>query len=140
MHCRSSAGRVPDRRTSFRALIECAVWSAVIAAATVPWTDFVGHTHWQKVQWIPFRSPPVRALDVVVNTLLYLPFGYTLMQASERRARVWHVMAVATALSVTVEWSQLYSHSRFPSVQDVLCNVCGAWIGARLAARRRPRD
>jgi len=44
---------------------------------------------------------------------------------------------VAFVLSVAVEWSQLYSHSRFPSVQDVLCDVCGALIGGWQAARRR---
>jgi glycopeptide antibiotics resistance protein len=125
----------------FRAAIGCAVWSAVIVAATAPWTDFVGHTHWQKVQWIPFRSPPVKLLDVVVNTLLYLPLGYTLASTFGSRGRVWRAVALAAALSLLVEWSQLYSHFRFPSVQDVICNVSGAWAGARLAARRtaRPR-
>ncbi len=113
------------------------MWSAVIVAATVPWTDFVGHTHWQKVQWIPFRSPPVRLLDVVVNIVLYLPFGYQLVRASASRARVWHAVALAGALSLTVEWSQLYSHSRFPSLQDVVCNILGSWIGAWWATRRQ---
>src|SRR6266545_7808520 len=37
-----------------RARIGFGVWSVVIVAATIPWTDLVGHTHWQKVQWIPF--------------------------------------------------------------------------------------
>ncbi len=120
-----------------KAPVACGVWSAVIVAATVPWTDFVGHTHWQKVQWVPFRSPPVRVIDVIVNILLYLPLGYTLLRASAPRARVWHAVAVASVLSLAAEWSQLYSHSRFPSLQDVVCNVFGAWVGARLAIRRQ---
>ena len=70
MPCRNSGGRV------FRARIVFGVWTAVIVAATVPWTDLVGHTHWGKVQWIPFVSPPVKLLDVVGNILLYAPFGY----------------------------------------------------------------
>jgi hypothetical protein len=125
-----------DRRPG-RAAIAFVVWSAVIVAATVPWTDLVGHTHWRKVQWLPFLSPPVKVIDVIVNVLLYVPFGYAWVRASPIRARLWHGAAVACALSVAVEWSQLYSHSRFPSVQDVLCNVCGAWVGGWLAARGR---
>ena len=111
----------------------------MILAVTVPWTDFVGHTHWQKVQWIPFFSPPVKLIDIVVNIALYFPFGYTLARASRPRGRVWHSVVLAAVISIGVEWSQLYSHLRFPSVQDVLCNVSGAWLGARLA-RREPSD
>jgi VanZ family protein len=40
------------------------------------------------------------------------------------------VVAIAGALSLTLEWSQLYSRSRFPSLQDVLCDVLGASGGA----------
>lgn len=119
------------------ASIAFVAWSAVILAVTVPWTDLVGHTHWAKVQWVPFRSPPVKAIDVVANILLYIPFGYAGLRASPLRARLWHTAALAFVLSVAVEWSQLYSHSRFPSVQDVLCNVSGAWIGGWLAIRGR---
>jgi glycopeptide antibiotics resistance protein len=129
-----------DRRKSFRARIWCGLWSAVILAVTVPWTDFVGHTHWQKVQWIPFRSPPVKIVDVAANTLLYVPLGYLLLKATAPRARLWHAAVLAGALSIAVEWSQLYSHYRFPSVQDVVCNVFGACVGAWLAPRRVRRD
>ena len=104
-------------RRSWRAGIAFAVWSAVILAATVPWTDLVGHTHWRKVQ--------------------YVPFGFAWVRASPFRPRLWHAAALAFVLSFAVEWSQLYSHSRFPSVQDVLCDVCGALIGGWLAARGR---
>jgi VanZ family protein len=147
MHYRNSPPSTPDhaewgegnqaaRRHTVRMRIGCAAWSGLIVAATVPWTSFVGHTHWQKVQWIPFYSPPVKILDVVVNVLLYAPFGYTLLRAFTPRVRVWHAVILAGTLSLAVEWSQLYSHSRFPSLQDVLCNVVGAALGASLAARR----
>ncbi|MCU1384004.1 MAG: hypothetical protein JWL71_2701 [Acidobacteria bacterium] len=112
------------------------VWTLAIVAATVPWTDFVGHTHWQKVQWIPFVSPPVKLLDTVVNILLYIPFGYGFIRASASRRRPWQGAAIAAALSFAAEASQLYSHSRFPSLQDVVCNVSGAWLGAWWAAPR----
>jgi len=124
------------RRHTFPAWLWFAAWSALIVAATVPGKDFVGHTHWQKVQWIPFRSPPVKGFDVAANVLLYLPLGYTLLRALPR-PRIWYAVAFASLLSVALEWSQLYSHWRFPSAQDVVCNVFGAWVGAWLATRRR---
>jgi glycopeptide antibiotics resistance protein len=127
----------PEDRRSVTASIAFAAWSAVILAATVPWTDLVGHTHWGKVQWIPFMSPPVKAFDVIVNVLLYMPFGYAWLRASVFRTCLWQAAGLAFVLSVAVESTQLYSHSRFPSVQDVLCNVCGAWIGGWLAVRGR---
>jgi len=130
---RSSRGPV------FRARILFAVWTGIILATTVPWTDLVGHTHWGKVQWIPFVTPPVKLLDIVVNLLLYGPFGYQLIRASPPRVRGWHAAVLAGSLSLAVEWSQLYSHSRFPSTQDLLCNVSGAWVGAAWAGRGRQR-
>ncbi len=129
---------MPDRNSPKRlrqARLAFGVWSAVIAAATVPWTSFVGHTHWQKVQWIPFITPPVKTLDILGNVLLYLPFGYGLVRAFPHRISPRGVVALAGTLSFAVEWSQLYSHARFPSVQDILCNVLGAWLGAAWAAR-----
>lgn len=127
---RNKAGRI------FRARLGLGVWLAAIAAATVPWTDFVGHTHWQKVQWMPFVSPPVRLVDILVNFLLYVPLGYGVIRASTFRGRSWHAAAMAASLSLAIESSQLYSHSRFPSLQDVLCNVAGAWLGATWAGRQ----
>ena len=130
---------MPSRNKSrriFHARIGFGVWAAAIVAATVPWHDFVGHTHWQKVQWIPFVSPPVRLVDIVVNLLLYAPLGYEFIRASASRSRRWHALTLAASLSLAIETSQLYSHSRFPSLQDVVCNVAGAWLGAIWAGRQ----
>ena len=118
-----------------RARIGLGVWTAIIVAATVPWTDFVGHTHWRKVQWIPFISPPVTALDILGNILLYVPFGCGIIRAFPLRIHARHAVAIGGAISLAIEWSQLYSHSRFPSVQDVVCNTLGAWLGS-IAGRR----
>ena len=123
-----------DPHGVFRKRIGLAAWSALIVAGTVPWADFVGHTHWQKVQWIPFSSPPVRVRDIVGNVAFYFPFGYFLMTAFPSRARVWHAVLLGGALSFILEWSQLYSHWRFPSVQDLLCNIVGSSAGAITAS------
>jgi glycopeptide antibiotics resistance protein len=127
---RRRSNSAPDRARLFSTRIRFGLWCAVILAATIPWTSLVDHTHWEKVQWVPFRSPPIKLFDVVVNVLLYVPFGYQFVRAFPTRARAWHVVALAGVLSFAIEASQLYSHSRFPSVQDLLCNVAGSWVGA----------
>src|SRR5664279_2401478 len=104
----------------FQARLACGAWSALIAAATIPWRSFVGHTHWQKVQWIPFISPPVKALDILGNILLYVPFGYGVVRSFPLKLRAGRAVAIAGTLSLAIEWSQLYSHTRFPSLQDVV--------------------
>jgi len=97
--------------------------------------DLQNHPHWMKVQWIPFVTPPVKVIDIVVNILLYWPFGYWFgKQAGD--AHAWRRACLyALALSLATEWTQLYSHSRFPSLTDTTCNLIGTALGALAAAR-----
>ena len=117
--------RVPSRH-------RFAVWLLVVLAIVTPWRSFQNHTHWDSVQWIPFVSPPIRARDIVGNVALYVPFGLFYIQRFGGSAFV--CVGLAFLLSLTTEASQLYSHSRFPSVQDVLTNTIGAALGV-VAAR-----
>ncbi|HUK33213.1 MAG TPA: VanZ family protein [Vicinamibacterales bacterium] len=108
------------------------LWTLVICAGVVPWTDFQNHSHWSRVQWIPFVTPPVKVVDILVNIALYLPFGYWFIRWSGQR-RMGAALVSAGVLSLVTEWSQLYSHSRFPSFTDVTCNLIGTFIGAWIA-------
>ena len=110
-------------------------WIALIILAVVPWFDFQNHTHWMNVQWIPFVSPPVKLGDILVNVALYWPFGYLFAAQASDNGSWKRAAAYALVLSLITEWTQLYSHSRFPSLQDVTCNVAGAIWGARFAVR-----
>ena len=114
----------------------------VIVLVVFPWGDFQGHTHWQKVGWIPFVSPPVRLSDIVANTLLFMPFGAAVMVNSTRRGKTMLAVAVlaGAALSFAGEATQLYSHARFPSATDLVCNTFGAFLGATLVRQNSPRS
>jgi glycopeptide antibiotics resistance protein len=103
---------------------------AMVVALVCPWTDFQSHTHWSRVQWVPFRPAQVRRVDVVQNVLLFAPVG--VFAAAATSSPWWWLRAavVAAPLSVITEWTQLYSHSRFPSATDVASNVLGALAGA----------
>lgn len=109
-------------------------WTAVILRITLPFGDLQDHPHWGKVQWIPFVTPPIRLRDIIGNVVLYVPFGYAAARtlAPWIRARVLAVSLLAVLLSFAAETTQLYSHRRFPSSTDIVCNLVGGWCGAHL--------
>ncbi len=112
------------------------LWTGVILLLVLPWTSFQSHSHWSRVAWIPFMSQPLKIRDVVANVLLYVPWGYFLMLMPRAPRRIWLVAMFAAGLSLSTEAAQLYSHGRFPSMTDVVSNICGAVTGARLVRRR----
>jgi glycopeptide antibiotics resistance protein len=103
-------------------------WAALIVLVTVPFTDLHGHTHWQKVGWIPFVTPPVKANDILANIVLYAPLGVL----TPRRGIL--TVVVGVVLAIVLETTQLFSHTRFPSFTDVTCDGLGVVVG--LAMRR----
>ncbi|MGZ8483692.1 MAG: VanZ family protein [Candidatus Binatia bacterium] len=113
--------------------------AAILAATLLPWSNFVGHSHWAQVQWIPFYGHRLDWLDIAANFALFVPFGYfaggLLLIPWRKRKNLW-VLVAATLLSTSVEFVQIYSHSRFPSATDICCNVLGAALGLMLAAGR----
>lgn len=110
------------------------VWCCIILGGVIPWFSWVGHPHWARILWVP-QFPPVALRDVVVNVLLYVPFGYFFVAPSGAAMRrpVWGVV-FALLFSVVTEATQIYSHGRFPSMGDVATNTLGACIGVVAAS------
>jgi glycopeptide antibiotics resistance protein len=104
----------------------------ILATTLLPCSNFVGHSHWNQVQWIPFYNHRVDLFDIVANVVLFVPFGYfascCLPDFLCDKKTMW-VLASATLLSASVEFLQIYSHSRFPSTTDICCNLLGAALG-----------
>jgi uncharacterized protein (TIGR03790 family) len=110
----------------------------IALAADFPWGDFQGHTHWHNVGWIPFVSPPVRPGDIALNLLLFLPLGvFAARRVRAPGSALAHSALIAFVVSVIGEWTQVYSHTRFPSATDVACNVGGALLGTALVVYAR---
>ena len=94
--------------------------------------------------WRPFSAELVDAekgaedavRDVVVNVLLFVPFGVGMAATSGHRLRVTGRVALtvgtAAVLSLAVESLQMYLPSRDPSLRDVAANVGGAALGGLL--------
>jgi glycopeptide antibiotics resistance protein len=114
--------------------IALAVLTASVAA--VPWGTLQNHPHWDAIRWVPFVSPPVGPIDITANILLFAPLGYFLGigLVGKRRYALALATLLALALSVTLEFTQVFSHYRFPSATDVASNVIGAVVAAALAS------
>lgn len=71
--------------------------------------------------------------DIAVNVILYVPLGASACIVF-RRSRFFWLFAVllGTALSIVIELAQVYTPTRRPSLMDVVCNTCGAALGAVL--------
>lgn len=122
------AGVVPKRW-------RLAAWTVVVIVGVVPWGSWVGHEHWSRVEWIPFTQI-VRPRDLGLNFFLYCPLGFfmitpTATPVSSRQMLV--AVVYALVLSACTEFTQIYSHGRFPAMTDVTMNVAGAVAGVLIA-------
>jgi glycopeptide antibiotics resistance protein len=123
-------------------------WVLVIAIASGPWFGIVRHPQWQRVTWIPFHGAEDRPRDVVVNFLLFVPFGWSFAKSRSAGAGVAAAIGAAAIVSIAVEIPQLFYRLRDPSATDVFMAMCGSGAGslasqafygrnARGTARRR---
>lgn len=113
------------------------LYSFLILASGVYGSDFVGHSHWDYVIWIP-PFDEIRSLqfwlDIMVNVALYAPLAFLFLQYrnSNERSTLFTAVFVGLLLSCTVELYQVYSHNRRPSPLDIVCNLSGTIIGTFL--------
>jgi hypothetical protein len=131
-----TAGARPDDR-HVRARVWWWRWLALICAITLPWCGWQDHSHWDSVIWLPFVREPASVLDVIANTLLFVPFGSLFVLAAwVRRHAAMAAVGLAGLFGAIAETAQVFSHGRVPSTADVASAILGAAIGA-LAVRLR---
>jgi|GEM_PF-1093165 glycopeptide antibiotics resistance protein len=113
------------------------VWIlGILGLTTMPWENYVGHSHWDLVNWIPFNDHRFAVEDLLANIALFVPFGFFLGHASRGASgkKVWSLAFLASAmLSTSVEFFQVYCHNRNPSTTDICNNVLGAALGVWLS-------
>lgn len=121
------------------------LWFVILVLALAPMFpvgNFVGHSHWEQVRWIPFQSfswSKNMLKDIITNTLWFMMFGYLLYYqlngVSRARWTIAAIIAIAGGVSVSNELFQVFCHSRIPSMTDVACNVAGAGLGGYCAVK-----
>ena len=108
-------------------------WIAVVFVASGPWYGIVKRPQWDRVTWIPFPGFEDKPRDVAVNVLLWMPFGWSFAAGRPGSKRIAQALAVAAAVSLTAETSQLFARLRDPSATDVTMALVGTAAGATLA-------
>lgn len=85
-------------------------------------------------------APPAQTytwFDFSLNCFSYIPFGFLLAYMLQNRRPASHVMILATltglALSLAMEYAQMYLPTRVSSNSDLLSNSIGALCGAVFA-------
>jgi glycopeptide antibiotics resistance protein len=74
-------------------------------------------------------------LDVLLNAVLFIPFGFSLARVLTWRRRLTGLIALAVvigvcfAVSYTIEVLQQFIPSRYPALYDVLANSFGGVLG-----------
>lgn len=106
----------------------------------LPLSNFVGHPHWDLIQWIPFQNFNLSRhmlTDVIGNTLWFMMFGYLLHgrmnESSVSLPTIPTITVIAVGLSLSIEFFQVFCHNRIPAMTDVICNVTGAGLGGYLS-------
>lgn len=116
-------------------------WTLLVIAVSGPWFGVVREPQWERVTWIPFFGFEDKPRDVVVNFLLFVPFGWSFAKTASGRGAA-AAMAAGAALSLAVEIPQLFFRLRDPSATDLLMAVCGSGAGSIASQafyRRDPR-
>jgi glycopeptide antibiotics resistance protein len=116
------------------------LWVLLIFVGSGPWFGVLSTPQWDHVTWVPFTSPTDKASDMIINTLMLLPLGWTFKTNRRGFAGTATVLLMALAVSIGAESMQLYCARRDPSATDVTMNAVGTLLGAAGASlwRRRP--
>ncbi len=102
---------------------------------------------WKRVEFVPFLDSEGHQLslgDAVGNILFFVPFGFFLhgwrqtrrletAGPSRDRIGISQSLLAALAFSGAIECGQMFLDGRVTSVNDVINNLVGAFIGIRLA-------
>ena len=94
--------------------------------------------HFSDVTFLPFRTIRTQlahglerseARQMIGNVALFVPLGFLLPFAVGTCRRLWVVLAIAAATSVSIEGLQLVLPGHATDVDDVILNTIGAAVG-----------
>jgi glycopeptide antibiotics resistance protein len=109
-----------------------------------PLTNFVGHSHWEAVGWIPFQDFALTInslMDIMGNIGWFMIFGYLLHywmnEDSSPFRSIATVVLIGLTVSLALELFQVFCHNRVPSMTDVTCDTIGACLGAYFSEQHR---
>ncbi|MCE2572212.1 VanZ family protein [Motilimonas eburnea] len=126
--------------------IHISSWPLILYAILIAYGTLYPFDQWQSLAlpaiWSVLTSAPsgLSSTDILVNSLIYLPFGFMLHQhlySSVGKRHLW-VLLWAFLLSYCLEYLQFFLPERNTSQLDLLLNTLGGGLGSLLAARYHP--
>ncbi len=89
----------------------------------------------RRISWKMYilNGKPASLTDLVGNVILFIPFGflmYTFLLQRDVRGRMLKTVLAGGLLSFTIEFLQLFIHSRDTALHDLVNNTLGSGIGA----------
>ena len=72
---------------------------------------------------------PIILKGVILNILLFVPFGYLMPLLCTRANRSWKVMLYGLLFSLIIELLQFFTRLGFADVDDLINNTLGAGLG-----------
>ena len=106
------------------------LWIVVIAVVSGPWFGIVTRPQWERVTLVPFHGFEDKPRDVLVNFLLFVPFGWSLAKTGSVRGRIGTAILAAAVVSLCVELPQLFYRLRDPSATDLVMAMLGSAAGS----------
>ena len=112
----------------------------ILMVGILPLSNFVGHSHWEYIHWVPsieqLQSPLIvldLSLDMLANILLFVPFGFFYAgRLQQNETSLAAPIGLAFLLSFSIGLYQVYCHNRSTSLLDLIDNVAGAYVGLRV--------
>lgn len=124
-------GRI--RRSQITSIILLGFYMALVYSSTVftrqpmeRHLQLVPLAVWKAAFWDHSRDA---LMDGFLNILLFLPIGWLLVTACRRTRRLPWLVLYGTAFSLFIETSQFIFHRGFSSVDDLLNNTVGCFLG-----------
>ncbi len=102
---------------------------AVTGMFSLDFSTFEGFSQAVNHKLVPYIGSPY--FDVVLNVILFVPFGYLLKLEFPKAVTLKNVFKAAFMLSFCVEFIQFFG-GRYTETEDVINNTLGALIGYEL--------
>ena len=67
--------------------------------------------------------------DLVLNTILFVPYGIILPILINNRKKLYYCLVLGSVISGVIEIIQYIYKLGFFEVDDIICNTIGIWIG-----------
>ncbi|MCE0556590.1 VanZ family protein [Motilimonas sp. E26] len=126
--------------------LHISAWPLTLYAILITYGTLYPFSQWQSIP-LPnllsvLSSQPagLSSTDILVNSIIYLPFGFMLHQhfyGAVIKRHLW-VLLWAFLLSYSLEYLQYFLPERNTSQLDLLLNTLGGGLGSLIAARYHP--